>query len=152
MRFLLDENLHELTATVLTALGTPDGDTFVYLTTVAASGTSDDEIPSVCASERFDALITVNHRDFGAKRHLYQSLMEVGVHVVFIRPGKIKFRVPAQVSLLSGHYLTFRRYIEEAAELGNTALVRLTPTTCERRTLDELIAEMEERQSARHLP
>lgn len=76
----------------------------------------------------------------GQKRALYEALLNSGIHVVVVRPGKVRFDVPQQVSLLSGKYPTFSRYLREAT---SKILVRVIQSDVKVRTLEELVAEIE---------
>jgi hypothetical protein len=141
LKFLLDENLKPLTAQTLDVLASEQGDSFVHICDedIAGEGAEDEVIPGLCRDNHCDAVITVNVRDFGAKKALYQALLAEGIHVVVVRPGRVIFQAPQQVALLSGKYPTYSRFLREA---DGKVLVRVTQSDVKVRTLDELVAEI----------
>lgn len=143
MKFLLDEQLHPTVAEVLTILGRSAGDEFVHICDIAGHGTLDEAIPGLCAANGCRALLTVNHRDFGAKKALYEALLAQGIHVVVVRPGKHPWSPDQQASLLAGKERAFVDLTRKAEELDERILVRVTPSDVKRRSLDELIREID---------
>lgn len=144
MNYLLDENLSPVVGPVMNILGAANGDSFLHIRNdLNMGGTDDKDIPSLCRENGCDALITINHKDFGAKKLLYQSLVQNGVTVVVVRPGRMRMSPDNQVSLISGKYSAIRRAIQSAPHL----LIRVTPTDVVSRTLDELIIESTTRPS-----
>jgi hypothetical protein len=73
--------------------------TFESIRTLA-SGTKDPIIPGLCKRNGFDALVTANVKDFGARLPLYQTLLEKGISVVVVRPGRETLTPEVQVSIL----------------------------------------------------
>lgn len=140
MRFLHDENLDETACAAVAMLGTLSGDLHEHITEHAPRGTLDPEIPPLCQSLEVTALVTVNYKDFGARKVYYQALLAAGVSVVVIRPGKGRFTPEQQASILTRHMARIR--FELNAAEGPT-LVKVTQTDVGRRSLDELIAEFE---------
>lgn len=140
MRFLLDENLHELVAATMNVLGLENGDEFLHIVPVAGFGKEDEEIPPICNEHGCDALITVNHKDFGAKKLYYQALLDSDVHVVVVRPGKMKFQPHMQVAFLASAYPHARALIAEANEC---VLVRMSWSSAVVRTIDQILNEVE---------
>jgi hypothetical protein len=138
VNFLLDEDLKQTIAPVLDALGKENGDSFAHILDHTASGTLDENIPALCRERGIQTLITVNVRDFGAKKVYYQALLDAQIHVVVIRPGKLKLFRERQVGIISMHYQAIKQHLEAAT--GPT-LVRVTPGGAEPRTLDELVEE-----------
>ncbi|MGA2302752.1 MAG: DUF5615 family PIN-like protein [Acidimicrobiales bacterium] len=139
MRFLLDENLHPLTAEILSVLGRRDGHEFIHILTVAVQGTDDSDIPAICQDNDVQALITVNHKDFGARKALYQALIASNVSVVVVRPGKLRFITSNQVMVLSGAYPHFTKF---AVDATGPILIKVTPSGTVSRSLEELEAEI----------
>ena len=103
MRYLLDENLDRKTAVAMDAIAAP-GDAFAHILSVADEGTPDERIPALCRQHGFATLISVNVKDFGARKVIYQALLDEGVNVVVVRAGKAKLKVATQLSILSGAY------------------------------------------------
>jgi hypothetical protein len=87
VRFLLDEQLHTRTSAAMTALASADKDEYAYLLDVGDfAGAGDDMVPGICREQAFDVLVTANHKDFAARKVLYQSRLDAGIHVVALRP------------------------------------------------------------------
>lgn len=140
MRSLLDENLDPRLAQVLSIVADEDG--FVALAVAGQTGMDDEDIPALCARERIDALITANYKDFGAKKMYYQALMEEGVSVIVIRPGKIAFDSLQQSTILTRWWKRIRTLLAEAQ--GAAVLIHVTQTDVRLRNLESLIAEFGE--------
>ena len=142
MKSLVDECLDPVLPDVLNPMGAAVGDEFVHLTSVAPAGTDDLDIPAICQREGISVLITVNVKDFGARKVVYEALLEAGVHVVVIRPGKLKLHLPQQVALFAGAYERIRVLVDAA---DGPVLIRVTPGgAAESRTLEELLAEFDD--------
>jgi hypothetical protein len=137
VRFLLDEQLHPDAAASLDVLARSKGDEFTHILQHTTPGMDDADIPALCHEIGVDALITANVRDFGAKRFYYAQLVENGVHVVVLRPRRIKFTPEQQVSMMSGHLNRIRALLAEAAA---PVLVKVTLSSAEPRSLEELLA------------
>jgi hypothetical protein len=108
---------------------------------VAAAGTEDMYIPTICQTNAIGTLITVNHKDFGAKKAIYLALLAAGVHIVVVRPGKMRLSIPNQASVLSMQYPHFSKLIRESEV---HILVRITPSDIKARTLNELVDEFDQ--------
>jgi predicted nuclease of predicted toxin-antitoxin system len=137
VKFLLDEQLSERTARSLTAL--EDGE-FEHILDTQQPGTGDQEIPGICRQRTIDALITVNVRDFGAKKLLYEALLAQGISVVVLRPGKMKMDAVGQARLILDH---FRRVQAILRDAGDPTLIVVTASEARSRRLADLIAEFE---------
>lgn len=139
MRFLLDENVSHSIAPALRALGEP-GEVYGHVLEVAGRPrVTDDEVVELCRTEGFDALITLNVRDFGARLHYYAALRDRGVHVVVVRPGKEQPDLHQQMAMVCGQFNAVRRILDRAA---GATLVKVTRTSAHERTLDELVNEL----------
>ena len=116
MRYLLDECLTQQAAAGLTAFAASDGQVFGYLAgaEVGCAGAADDEIPGICRKGGWDVLV--------------------------LRPGRHRFDGPEQLSMLAAHY---REYTRAFAEATDPILVVVTDSGVRRRTLAELVAEIE---------
>lgn len=132
-----------MVAEVLSVIGRSSGDEFVYICDVADQGTLDDAIPALCSSSGCRALLTVNHKDFGAKKALYEALLSAGIHVIVIRPLKHPWTPDQQASLLSGKMRAFATLVRQAEQSGERILVRVSPSDVKKRTLDQLIREID---------
>jgi hypothetical protein len=144
VRFLLDEQLSDLTARTMGVLGHPD--VFEFINNIGGQGTQDPDIPELCRSGSFDVLISVNVKDFGARRHIYEALVAAGVHVLVMRT---KGQPPTnywQVSVLARHFQRYRK-IFTGAESATLAV--LNEGGVREVTLDELIADIEAEQQAK---
>ena len=141
MKVLLDENLDQMVAPILSLLGARRGDMFVHILDVADAGTDDLDIPDICEAHGVGAIITVNYKDFGAKKAIYAALINAGVDVIVIRPGKIKFTPEQQVSILSGKYPTYIKLIEDGPE---HQLVKVTQSEVKARSLEQLLEEFDQ--------
>jgi hypothetical protein len=146
VRYLLDEQLHEVVAKSVALLGERAGDEFIHILSVRGQGTKDPDIPGLCAEHGIGCLVTANVRDFGARKVYYQALLAEGLHVVVLRPGKGQFYEEEQLALLSKSYRSIRSLLDSAA--GPLLLV-CTPSTVRDRSIDDLIEEFDE---GRRLP
>lgn len=143
MKCLLDENLDPSTARSLDALVSSEGDSFTHLLDHAKPGTPDDEIPPICARLGVTALVTVNVRDFGARKVYFQSLLANDVSVVVLRPGgTVKFFPEKQVAMIAMNLARIRVLLQPAA---GAILIRATWSGAQPKDLDELLAEIEGR-------
>jgi hypothetical protein len=149
VRYLLDECLSDLTAKTMAVLGAPDE--FVHILDVAPHGTSDLDIPTICRDKKFGTLITVNVKDFGARRHIYEAVVDAGINVLVLRRQKHQATHNYwQVSLLARHYPAYRRLFDTAAE---GTLGSLSDGGVRSLTLAQIMAEIAAEDSGkRHLP
>ena len=141
MHYALDEMFDVEAARVLNLLARRYGDEVSYLLDFAPRSTEDLDIPALCDEHGIGVLITVNYKDFGAKKALYQTLLDQGVHVVVLRPGKQVLYTETQVALISGSYRSIRMKLSEVQNLETKLLLRVTQSGVVQRTLEELIAE-----------
>ena len=138
MRYLLDENLDRKTAVAMDAIAA-DRDAFAHILGIADEGTPDEDIPALCRRHGFETLISVNVKDFGARKVIYQALLDEGVNVVVIRAGRAKLKIATQLSILSGAYERVRALFAAADGPG---LIRVSAGgTAQIRSLQELEEE-----------
>lgn len=139
MRYLLDENVSESIAPAMQAIGLPQEMFSHVLAEAGREGLDDDEVVELCAERRFDVLITLNVRDFGAKKHYYAALNDRGIHVVVGRPGKSQPDLGQQLALIAAQFDHVRMVLTRAQA---PTLVRLTRTSAQERTLQQLLSEI----------
>jgi Domain of unknown function (DUF5615) len=142
VRALLDEQLNEASARALAAFSLSRGrdDDYVHIYDLGAGGMADAEIPALCKEHSVDLLITANVVDFGARKALYAALIDAGVSVAVLRPGRQRFDAEVQHAMLALHRATIVRRLEEA---HSPILLRVSFSQVVVRTLDELISEIE---------
>lgn len=103
MRIILDENLWPETATSLNAFESRYELTFVHINDIAP-GAQDEDIPGICQEQGAAALVSANVKDFGARRVIFEALLEAGVSVIVPRPSRRATLTPeVQVSMLMRH-------------------------------------------------
>lgn len=120
------------------------GDRVSHLLDFARASTRDEDIPALCKAENVGVLLSVNFRDFGAKKLLYETLMDQGIHIGVLRPGKGRKLYPeSQVSLIAQHLRYMHRTFSDVPPNAQRMLVRLTESGAVARSLDELIDEIE---------
>src|SRR4051794_33907493 len=125
----------------MTAVGSAFDEEWVHIRDVLGrGGAQDPEIPPLCRDEEIDVLVTMNVRDFGARKHYYASLIENGVHVVVVRPSKLQPDAGQQLSLVSGAHTAIRRLLAAATE---PSLVRVTHGGAGVTSLPDLLLEIE---------
>ncbi len=138
MKYLWDEQTSERAAHSWAVLVADSGDEAVHIYDLGAGGTLDDDIPALCLESGVEALVTLNVRDFGAKAYYYEALLDSGLHVIVVRPGKAKPDANTQMALVSHHTTYIQRHLATAP---SPALVKVTFSAAKLRTLDELVAE-----------
>jgi hypothetical protein len=137
---LLDEQLDAAVADGLNLMTHRHGMRVESMRRVAP-GTKDQQIPALCRESGHSALISANVRDFGARKPLYEALLEAGVSVVVLRPGRGQVLTPeVQLGVLSQHSSAIGRMLS-AAEAP--VLLRVRQSGVVERTLDELRGEFE---------
>lgn len=142
MRYLLDENLAPRTAATMQTLAGDSVDEYVHLLdAVGRHGTDDLEIPRICQRQKFDALITVNHKDFAAQKVVYQALIDHQIHVVALRPGKQRFNTDLQVAWLARYRARIGTALTNEADAA--VLLVVTESGIRIRSITELVAEIE---------
>lgn len=145
MRYLLDECLSAVTAKTMGVLGAPDD--FVYILDVAAPSTDDPDIPALCRAEQFGTLITINVKDFGARKHIYEAVINAGINVLVLRRQKGQATTNYwQVALLARHYPKYRKLFDTATE---ATLGSLSDSGVRSLTLSEIMAEIEADEAGR---
>ena len=103
MRIILDENLWPELATALNAFEQRYGLTFVHINDIAP-GAQDEDIPRICREQGATALLSANVRDFGARRVIFEALLEAGVSVIVLRPSRRATLTPeVQMSMVMRH-------------------------------------------------
>jgi hypothetical protein len=105
-----------------------------------AAGTKDPDIPALCQELGYEALYTVNVRDFGARLTLYEALVGNGVSVVVLRPGRVRLTPSEQVSLIVRHAARVSALLAGAEQ---PVLIKVTQAEVSAvRTLEELHEEI----------
>lgn len=140
MRFLYDENLDETAVRAIAVLGEREGEQHEHIVDHAGRGLKDPEIPPLCARLDVRALVTVNHKDFGARKVYFQALISAGVSVVVIRPGKGRFPPEQQTSVITRHLSRIRHELHAARA---PCLVKVSQSGVARRSLEDLVAEFD---------
>ncbi len=103
MRVLLDENLWPELAIALSAFEQRYNLHFIHIND-AAPDVQDDDIPAICRELGATALVSANVRDFGARRIIFEALLEAGVSVIVPRPSRRVTLTPeVQMSMLMRH-------------------------------------------------
>jgi hypothetical protein len=87
VRIRLDENLWPELATALNAFEQRHQVSFLHINSIAP-GAQDEDIPGLCQEHGTAALVTANVKHFGARRVLFEALLEAGVSVIVPRPSK----------------------------------------------------------------
>jgi hypothetical protein len=139
VRYLLDECLSDLTAKTMAVLGAPDE--FVYILDVAGQSLDDLDIPALCQAEHFDILVTINVKDFGARKPIYEAVIDAGINVLVLRPKKGQpTNVHWQAGLLARHYPAYTKLFGTATE---ATLGSLSDGGVRQQTLTQIMAEIE---------
>lgn len=103
MRIILDENLWPELATALNAFEQRYHLTFIHINDIAP-GAQDGDIPDICREHGATALVSANVRDFGARRIIFEALLEAGISVIVLRPSKRATLTPeVQMAMLIRH-------------------------------------------------
>ncbi len=142
MRCLFDEQLNEVAAQSLNVMCEHLGHGIAHIVDLGHAGMQDEHIPALCASMDIGALITMNVKDFGAKKVYLSALLEQSVHVAVVRPGKQRMDVAGQIGFIAPA-------LPRALDIWHTSsqpqlLVVRQGGAVVPRTLDELVAEFEE--------
>ena len=75
-----------------------------YDTNDIAPGAQDEDIPDICRGQEANALVSANVRDFGARRVIFEALLEAGVSVIVPRPSRRATLTPnVQMAMLIRH-------------------------------------------------
>lgn len=140
MKILLDEQLSETAAEALNVVIRAGGHQVLHINELGASGMSDEDIPSLRAQHDIQALVTVNVKDFGARLYYFTALVEAGIHVAVIRPGKLKMDVGGQLGLLASKASAMVSSWEKAE---SPILLRVTQGGVSERSLQDLLKEID---------
>ena len=140
MKALLDEQLDAAVAVGLNAMSHRHGMSVDSIRSFAA-GTKDEDIPGLCKRDGYDVLISANVRDFGAKLPLYEALLDAGVSVVVLRPGRKQILTPeVQLGVLAQHSGSIGTMLAGGSP---RKLLRVTQSGVVERTLDDLREEFQ---------
>lgn len=138
MRLLLDEMMSPTAAGALDVLARGQEAECGHILDLARPGRTDDEIAELCRTEGIAALVTLNIRDFGAKKHYFAALLDAGIHVIVIRPAKQQPDAGQQVAIVAEH---LDGILSRLAGAGSPVLIKVTRGGVVERSLDALIAE-----------
>ena len=139
MRIILDENLWPELATALNAFEPRYQLTFVHINDIAP-GAPDEDIPRICREQEATALVSANVRDFGARRVIFEALLEAGVSVIVPRPSKRSPLTPnVQMSMIIRH---IPRFASALRSDRGPLLLKLTEGGVTEITLEQLSREV----------
>lgn len=140
MRFLIDEQMSPSVSLALGGLIAASGGGVTHVRDHVPRRLTDDEIPGLCQRENIQTLITMNVKDFGAKRHYYAALLAEGIHVVVVRPSKLQPNPGQQLALVAQHW----SYIEDhLADAPSAKLIKATFSGATERSLEDLVNEIQ---------
>jgi hypothetical protein len=140
VRIILDENLWPELATALNAFEQRYQLTFVHISDIAP-GAPDEDIPRICREQGATALVSANVRDFGARRVIFEALLEAGVSVIVPRPSKRSPLTPnVQMSMIIRH---IPRFASALRSNRGHLLLKLTEGGITEITLEQLSREVE---------
>jgi hypothetical protein len=138
VRIVLDENLWPELATALNAFESRYNLTFLHINEIAP-GARDEDIPEICRQQGAAALVSANVRDFGARRVIFEALLEAGVSVIVPRPSRRAALTPeVQMSMLIRHI----QKIASALRGQDRLLLKLTEGGIAEISLEQLIREV----------
>lgn len=139
MRIILDENLWPELATALNAFEQRFHLTFIHINDIAP-GAQDEDIPNICREQGAAALVSANVRDFGARRIIFEALLEAGVSVIVPRPSKRVTLTPeVQMAMLMRH---IQRIASALRSNQGNLLLKLTEGGVTEITLEQLSREV----------
>lgn len=138
MRLLLDEMLSEQITGALDTFAQLHGDRVLHIVEIAGHGTPDDDIPGLCEREGIDALVSINVRDFGARKRYFEALLDSGIDVIIIRAPRQNFDVGQQAGFLLNNWSAIKRVLPAA----EPTLVRVSQGGAAVRTLEQLHQEL----------
>lgn len=140
MKYLVDEQISGGVAKAMSALGAAADEEWVHIRDdLGRGGAQDPEIPPLCKAHDVTVLVTMNVRDFGARKHYFASLLEHGVHVVVVRPGRQQPDPAQQLGLIATVHSQTRRHLLSAER---PSLVVVTHGTSRVRDLEQLLQEI----------
>lgn len=141
MRCLFDEQLNEVVARSLNLMSGALGHEVLHIVDLGYGGMQDSDIPALCASIAAQALVTMNVKDFGAKKVYLSALLDEGIHVAVVRPGRQRMDIPGQVGFIA---LALPKAFQKWQESSQPVLLVVRQGgTVVSRTLSELVAEIE---------
>jgi hypothetical protein len=147
VKYLVDEQMSGVVARGMRPVGASFDEEWVHVRDdLGRGGIQDPDIPPLCRDEQVGVLVTMNVRDFGARKFYYASLVEHGIHVVVVRSGKQQPDPAQQLGLVAGAHSGIRRLL--GGTLG-PSLVKVTHSGATVTTLEALLQEIE---SKRRLP
>ncbi len=139
MRIILDENLWPELATALNAFEQRYHLTFIHINDIAP-GAQDEDIPGICREQGATALVSANVRDFGARRVIFEALLEAGISVIVPRPSRRVTLTPeVQMSMLIRH---IQRIASALRSSQSHLLLKLTESGVTEITLEQLSREV----------
>ena len=140
MRIILDENLWPELATALNAFEQRYHLTFIHINDISP-GAQDEDIPAICRKQEASALVSANVRDFGARRIIFEALLEAGISVIVPRPSKRATLTPeVQMSMLIRH---IQRIATVLRDNPDNMLLKLTEGGITEISLEQLSREAE---------
>ena len=138
MRIVLDENLWPEAATALNAFESRHDLTFVHINSLSP-GAQDEDIPAICREQGAVALVSANVKHFGARRVLFEALLEAGVSVIVPRPSRRVALTPeVQISMLFRHIQHIGTALRAAQ---GQVLLKVTEGSVTEVSLEQLIRE-----------
>jgi hypothetical protein len=84
----------------------------------------------------------MNVRDFGARKMYLRALLDEGIHVGVVRPGKQTMTVANQVSVVAKHLPAM---LDRWVVATSPMLLVLRPAGLVARDLDDLLSEIDDR-------
>jgi hypothetical protein len=139
VRIILDENLWPELATALNAFERRYRVTFLHINDIAP-GARDEDIPGICQQQGAAALMSANVRDFGARRVIFEALLEAGVSVIVPRPSRRTTLTPeVQMSMLIRH---IQRIASTLRSSQGHLLLKLTEGGVTETSLEQLSREV----------
>jgi predicted nuclease of predicted toxin-antitoxin system len=139
VRIVLDENLWPELATALNAFEQRYDLTFIHINDIAL-GAQDEDIPDISQAHGAAALVSANVRDFGARRVIFEAMLEAGISVVVLRPSKRATLTPeVQMSMLIRH---IQRIAASLRQSEDNMLLKLTEGGVTEISLEQLGKEL----------
>jgi hypothetical protein len=139
VRVILDEMLWPELATALNAFEQRHGVAFLHINDLAP-GAQDEDIPEICREHNATALVSANVSDFGARRVLFEALLEAGVSVIVPRPSKRATLTPElQGAMLVRH---LQRIASALRSSEGHLLLKLTEGGVVETSLEQLTREV----------
>ncbi len=138
MKVILDENLWPELANALNAFEQRYHLSFVHINDIAP-GAQDADIPDICREHEAAAIVSANVRDFGARRIIFEALLEAGVSVIVPRPSRRATLTPeVQMAMLIRH---IQRIATALRDSESHLLLKLTEGGVTEISLEQLSRE-----------